>query len=56
MSGFQRYTTHSRVFMGSKCGAEISRDNGDLEVFKSNGYRFMKTYNKGYSIIVILRE
>ncbi len=56
LSGFQRDTTHSRVFMGSKGGAEIRRDIGDREGFTSHGYRFMTTFNKGYSILVIWRE
>ena len=56
LSGFQRDTTHSRVFMGSKGGAEIRRDIGDREGFTSHGYRFMTTFNKGYSVLVTWRE
>ena len=56
LSGFQRDTTHSRVFMGGKGGAEIRRDIGDREGFTSHGYRFMTTFNKGYSVLVTWRE
>jgi cytochrome c biogenesis protein len=56
LSGFQRDTTHSRVFMDSKGGFEIHRDLGDREGFTSHGYRFMTTFNKGFSVLVLWRD
>jgi cytochrome c biogenesis protein len=52
----QRDTTHSRVVVNLPDGAEIERDIGDRQGFTSNGYRFMTTFNKGYSVLVLWRD
>ncbi len=56
LSGLRRHTTHSRVYMDVTGGAEIRRDIGDREGFTSHGYRFMTTFNKGYSVLVLWRD
>lgn len=56
LSGFQRDTTHSRVVVSRSNGAGIERDIGDREGFTSHGYRFMTTFNKGYSVLVHWRD
>jgi hypothetical protein len=52
----QRDTTHSRVVLQRPDGSEIERDIGDRQGFTSNGYRFMTTFNKGYSVLVLWRD
>lgn len=54
-SGLQRDTTHSRVVVDVKGGEQIRYDIGDREGFTSHGYRFMTTFNKGYSVLVLWR-
>ncbi|HEY5643626.1 MAG TPA: hypothetical protein VIS31_12210 [Woeseiaceae bacterium] len=56
LSGLRRDTTHSRVFLTRPDGSEIERDIGDRQGFSSNGYRFMATFNKGYSVLVQWRD
>jgi cytochrome c biogenesis protein len=56
LPGLQRDTTHSRVEVGREDGAGIRRDIGDREGFTSHGYRFMTTFNKGYSVLVLWRD
>ncbi len=56
LSGLRRDTTFSRVVVSRSDGTEIERDVGDREGFKSHGYRFMTTFNKGYSVLVIWRD
>lgn len=55
-SGLQRDTTHSRVVMGRQDDGAIQRDFGDREGFTAQGYRFMTTFNKGYSVLVLWRD
>ena len=54
--GLQRETTHSRVVMSHADGAGIPRDVGDRQGFTSHGYRFMTTFNKGYSVLLLWRD
>ena len=54
-SGFQRDTTHSRVVVEREGEGEVRRDIGDRQGFTSHGYRFMTTFNKGYSVLVLWR-
>jgi cytochrome c biogenesis protein len=56
LSGLQRDTTHSRVVMGRHGNAAIERDVGDRQGFTAQGYRFMTTFNKGYSVLVLWRD
>jgi cytochrome c biogenesis protein len=56
LSGFQRDTTHSHVVMNLAGGAGVTRDIGDRKGFTSHGYRFMTTFNKGYSVLVHWRD
>jgi hypothetical protein len=55
LSGFQRDTTHSRVTVVREGGSEVRHDIGDRQGFTSHGYRFMTTFNKGYSVLVLWR-
>jgi cytochrome c biogenesis protein len=55
LSGLRRETTHSRVFVSRADGTEVRRDIGDRQGFTSNGYRFMTTFNKGFSALVLWR-
>jgi cytochrome c biogenesis protein len=55
LSGFQRDTTHSRVTVMRADGSEVRRDIGDRQGFTSHGYRFMTTFNKGYTVLVLWR-
>ncbi len=54
-SGFQRGTTHSRVVVEREGNTVVQRDIGDRQGFMSHGYRFMTTFNKGYSVLVLWR-
>lgn len=54
--GLQRDTTHSRVVVNQPDGTGIERDIGDRQGFTSHGYRFMTTFNKGYSVLVLWRD
>jgi cytochrome c biogenesis protein len=56
LSGLQRDTTHSRVVLGRHGDGAIERDVGDRQGFTSQGYRFMTTFNKGYSVLVLWRD
>ena len=56
LSGLQRDTTHSRVVIGRQDDGAIERDVGDRQGFTSQGYRFMTTFNKGYSVLVLWRD
>jgi hypothetical protein len=50
--GLQRDITNSRIIVNRSDGTEVERDIGDRESFTSHGYRFMTTFNKGYSVLV----
>jgi cytochrome c biogenesis protein len=52
----QRDTTHSRVVVATQDGQEVRRDVGDRQGFTLHGYRFMTTFNKGYSVLVLWRD
>ena len=56
LARLQRDTTHSRVVVTRPDGIELRRDVGDRQGFTSNGYRFMTTFNKGYSVLVLWRD
>lgn len=56
LSGLQRDTTHSRVVMGRQEDGTSERDVGDRQGFTSQGYRFMTTFNKGYSVLILWRD
>ena len=56
LSGFQRGTTHSRVDLEREGNTRVRREIGDRQGFTIHGYRFMTTFNKGYSILVLWRE
>jgi len=56
LSGLQRDTTHSRVVLGREGDADRRRDIGDRQGFTAHGYRFMTTFNKGYSVLVLWRD
>ena len=52
----QRDTTHSRVVVSSPEGQQVRRDVGDRQGFTLHGYRFMTTFNKGYSVLLLWRD
>jgi cytochrome c biogenesis protein len=54
-SGFQRDTTLSRVIVEREGEAGVRREIGDRQGFTAHGYRFMTTFNKGYSVLVLWR-
>ena len=56
LAGLQRNTTHSRLVVTRPDGTEVRRDIGDRLGFTSNGYRFLTTFNKGYSVLVLWRD
>jgi hypothetical protein len=56
LSGLQRDTTHSRVVFMAPDGQDIQRDVGDRQGFTAHGYRFMTTFNKGYSVLLQWRD
>ena len=56
LSGLRRDTTYSRVVVSRSDGTEVERDIGDREGFTSHGYRFMTTFNKGYSVLLLWRD
>jgi cytochrome c biogenesis protein len=56
LAGLQRDTTHSRVAVTRPDGIEVLRDIGDRQGFASHGYRFMTTFNKGYSVLLLWRD
>ena len=56
LAELQRDTTHSRVVVTTPDGQEVRRDVGDRQGFTSHGYRFMTTFNKGYSVLVLWRD
>lgn len=56
LTGLRRDTTHSQVAIGRPDGTKIERDIGDRQGFTANGYRFMTTFNKGYSVLLLWRD
>jgi cytochrome c biogenesis protein len=56
LSALQRDTTRSRIRMGRPDGGAAERDVGDRQGFTAQGYRFMTTFNKGYSVLVLWRD
>ena len=56
LAGWQRDTTHSRVSVSRPDGTEVERDISDRNGFTSHGYRFMTTFNKGYSVLLLWRD
>jgi hypothetical protein len=56
LSGLLRDTTHARVVISQPDGVEIERDVGDRQGFTISGYRFMTTFNKGYSLLLLWRD
>ena len=56
LSGLRRDTTHSQVALSRPDGREIERDIGDRQGFTASGYRFMSTFNKGYSVLLLWRD
>ncbi len=56
LSGLRRDTTQSRVVVSTTDGQRIRRDVGDQQSFTSHGYRFMTTFNKGYSVLLLWRD
>ena len=56
LDGLRRGTTQSRIVVTRPDGTEVRRDVGDREGFTAAGYRFMTTFNKGYSLLVLWRD
>ena len=56
LTGLRRDTTRSQVAIGQPDGTKIERDIGDRQGFTANGYRFMTTFNKGYSVLLVWRD
>lgn len=56
LSGLRRDTTHSRIVLIRDDGAEFDREIGDRQGFTSGGYRFITTFNKGYSVLLLWRD
>lgn len=56
LSGLLRDTTHSSVSIGQPDGGEVERVIGDRQGFTTHGYRFMTTFNKGYSMLLLWRD
>lgn len=56
LAQLQRDTTHSRVVVTTEDGQEVRRDVGDRQGFTLHGYRFMTTFNKGFSVLMLWRD
>jgi cytochrome c biogenesis protein len=56
LSGLRRDTTLSQVAIGRPDDGEFQREIGDRQGFTLHGYRFMTTFNKGYSVLLLWRD